>query len=266
MVVPENKRIFCIQSTSIWLDCMVQSFLGVIPMAIIRPLLPAPLMAALVLTALTGISEPAAAACSNSPGVGVDWADCRKRNLILSGSTLTDADMSGADLASTDLRDSKLDGVNFTKATLLRTYMNASTLVGANFNKAVGYRTHFDGANLTGADLEKSEMQRADFSNATLRDVNFSKSELGRARFAGATIDNANFDFANLARAEFRGANISGDIQFTQAFLYRTRLEGQDLSGATGLVQSQIDISCGDENTVLPAGLVPPAGWPCQEE
>ena len=231
----------------------------------VRPYISATWVAAIVLTTWTGMTVSAEAACSNSPSDGVDWSDCRKRNLILEGATLTNANLSGADLTSTDLRGSKLDGVNLEKATLLRTYMNGSTITGANFTKAVGYRTNFDGSDLSDTNLEKSEMQRADFSNVNLTNTNFSKAELGRANFGGAHIENVNFEFANLARADFRKAKLSGQNDFTGAFLFLTRFDGEDISQAKGLVQGQIDIACGNEKTVLPEGLGPSANWPCED-
>ncbi len=240
--------------------------MGVIQMEQFRLTLSAPWIAAIVLASWTGMTVSAQASCSSSPSDGVNWADCRKRNLILEGATLTNANLSGADLTSTDLRGSKLDGANLEKATLLRTYMNGSTITGANFTKSVGYRTHFDGADLSDTNLEKSEMQRADFRNTNLTNTNFSKAELGRANFDNAIVENVNFEFANLARADFRTTKLSGQNDFTGSFLFLTRFEGQDISQAKGLVQSQIDIACGDEKTVLPEGLGPSANWPCEDD
>lgn len=74
------------------------------------------------------------------------------------------------------------------------------------------------------------------------------------------------FQYANLARADFRDANLSGDINMAFAYLFLTRFEGQDLSTVTGIEQSQLDLSCGDSTTILPAGLSPSADWPCDDE
>jgi hypothetical protein len=48
--------------------------------------------------------------------------------------------------------------------------------------------------------------------------------------------------------------------------MYLTRLEGIDLSQATGLTHQQLDIACGDAGTKLPTGLERPGSWPCNEE
>ena len=108
-------------------------------------------------------------------------------------------------------------------------------------------------------------MQRADFSNAILINTNFSKAELGRVNFSGAKITGIVFTHANLARTDLRNTDFTGAIDFTNARLFLTRIEGVDLSNATGLAQWQIDMSCGDMTTKLPQKLLPSSSWPCEE-
>lgn len=235
-------------------------------MQISRLSLCASMVVSAMFAAMTGFVSPAVAGCSDGPAKEVDWADCRKRNLILRGTTLTGSDMHGTDLTSTDLRDTNLDGADLTKANLLNSHLSGSSLVGANLSRVVGFRSMFHDTDLTQVDFEKSEMQRAEFDGSILHDVNFDKAELGRATFAGATLSNVNFDFAILARTDFRDAKLDGPINLTSAYLYLTRFEGLDLSAASGLVQAQLDLSCGDDETVLPEGLTSPASWPCDDE
>ena len=90
--------------------------------------------------------------------------------------------------------------------------------------------------------------------------------KLGRVNFSGADINNTAFSYSNLARADFRGAKFDTPIDFTNSYLYLTRFEGVDLSKATGIEQWQMDLTCGDADTVLPEGLEQPATWPCEEE
>ena len=104
------------------------------------------------------------------------------------------------------------------------------------------------------------------FSGANLTGADFQKAELGRVNFSKATITGTSFPMANLSRAELRGTTFEGPIDFTDAFLFLARLEGLDLSKATGLQQVQIDLACGDAKTKLPAGLKAPATWPCKFE
>lgn len=222
------------------------------------------LVAVLSLAATPGISV--AADCDAAAKPGVDWSGCRKRNLIMDGSKLERAAMADADFTSTDLRNSNLVRADFSKATLVRSMMDGSSAPGASFEKAVGFRTSYVGADLAGANFTKSEMQRADFGKANLKGVDFEKSELGRAVFSDAAIDGTNFRYSNLARADFRKASFDTPLDFTGAYFYRTRFEGVDLSKAKGIVQWQVDLSCGDAGTRLPQGLTPSPAWPCAEE
>ena len=59
--------------------------------------------------------------------------------------------------------------------------------------------------------------------------------------------------------------NLAG-VNFSGAYMLRTRFEGADLSQAKGLIQQQIEISCGDDKTKLPNDLQRPAAWPCAED
>jgi hypothetical protein len=213
------------------------------------------------------IPEPANAAnCNASPAAGVDWQDCRKRNLILEGSDLTAAKLGQADFSSTDLRGTTLNAADFSKAALARAMLDNSKAAKSNFEKALGYRTSFVEADLTQANFSKSEMHRANFTDANLEDADFEKSELGRVDFSGANISGVNFSYSNLARADFRTAKFDSAIELTGSYLYLTRLEGVDLSMTSGLAQWQIDMSCGDDSTKLPDGLEPSHDWPCGEE
>ena len=79
-------------------------------------------------------------------------------------------------------------------------------------------------------------------------------------------INGTTFSYSNLARADFRGALFDTPLDFTGAYLYRTHLEGVDLSAATGIEQWQIDLACGDSSTKLPPGVTAPPAWGCEEE
>src|SRR5690606_37309100 len=109
-----------------------------------------------------------------------------------------------------------------------------------------------------------AEMQRSNFANAVLVDADFTKADLARADFTGADITGAKFAFANLARADLSKARFSGPLDFANAFLFLTRLEGIDLSAATGLVHWKIHMSCVDGDTNLPEDVNASSNWPCQ--
>ncbi len=120
------------------------------------------------------------------------------------------------------------------------------------------------GVSADGASFANAELQRADFSRARLNGANFERAELGRAKFDRAKLKGIRFSFANLSRADLSGAIIEGPIAFDRAVLFLTRIEGMDLSAATGLRQAQIDLGCGDAMTKLPPGVSVPASWPCK--
>jgi uncharacterized protein YjbI with pentapeptide repeats len=207
-----------------------------------------------------------AASCRADAMAGIDWRECNKRLLMLGGSNLDSAMLYGTDFTYTDLRGSSLKGANLEKAKLIRSALGEANLQGANLTKVEAYRSDFSAANATNAKFNNAEMQRAKFENTKLDGTDFTKAELGRADFEGATLTGSKFSLTNLSRARFGGAKLGGPVDFTSAFLLLTRIEGVDLSAATGLEQRQIDIACGDAKTKLPNGLNTPASWPCPED
>ena len=204
-----------------------------------------------------------AADCSASPAPGVNWTECVKKLIILSGSDLNGATLFDVDFTSTDLRNTNLMAADLEKATLVRASLAGSNAEGAKFDRIEAYRTNFSGMRAQGATFASAEMQRSNFTDAVLVDVDFTKAELGRADFTGADITGTKFALSNLARADLSKAKFSGPIDFAGSFLYLTRIEGLDLSAATGLAQWQIDMSCGDDATRLPTGLAASKSWPC---
>ena len=222
----------------------------------------------LIAGALTGLlmlaqSPVLAADCKASPAPSVDWQDCNKSRLMIPGSALAGANLTSTDLSYTDLRNSNLSGAKLEKATLFRASLNGSNVDKANLSRIEGYRTTFVGVSAQGASFASAELQRADFRGANLTGADFQKAELGRAVFADAVITGAKFAMANLARANLAGARFEGPLDFSGGFLFLTRLDGLDLSQATGLEQWQIDQACGDASTRLPASLSAPADWAC---
>ena len=126
--------------------------------------------------------------CSADPAPGVDWTECDKKLIILSGSDFNGATLVGTDFTSTDLRDSNLLAANFEKATLVRASLAGSKADGAKFDRIEAYRTNFSGMSAQGATFASAEMQRSNFTGAKLVNVDFTKAELGRAEFADAEI------------------------------------------------------------------------------
>jgi uncharacterized protein YjbI with pentapeptide repeats len=207
----------------------------------------------------------AASDCRASPGPKVDWQGCTKKNLMLSSNDFSNGNLRDVDLSFTDLRDSNFNGTDFTKAKLIRTWFAGSKAQRADFEKIEAYRAGFQDVDATGAFFSSAELERSNFTGAMLAGADFSKAELSRAIFDKAEITGVNFSSANLARADFTKAKFAGGINFTDAFLSLTRLEGVDLSMSTGLDQHQLNIACGDAKTKLPKGMTMPLSWPCGE-
>ncbi|MGI6851180.1 pentapeptide repeat-containing protein [Mesorhizobium sp. 1B3] len=204
--------------------------------------------------------------CMTAPEPGTDWSDCNKGNIVLRGGDLEGANLTGTNFSATDLREANLNSANLQGATLVRTSLAGASAQKANFAKVEGYRSNFAGVSAEGASFASAELQRSDFSEARLNGVLFEKAELGRANFNKAVLSGVRFPLANLARADLSGAIFEGPIDFGKAFMFLTRIEGLDLSAASGLEQAQVDIACGDAETKLPPGLTMPASWPCSFE
>ncbi|MEZ5800047.1 MAG: pentapeptide repeat-containing protein, partial [Nitratireductor sp.] len=128
------------------------------------------------------------------------------------------------------------------------------------------YRSSFQKVVAKGASFASAELQRAAFDGADLSYASFEKADLSRASFDEAVLSGASFAYANLSRADLSKASVAGTIGLDRAFMLLTRIEGLDLSRATGLDQSQIDMACGDAKTRLPEGLAAPASWPCPRD
>lgn len=216
------------------------------------------------LLGLAAIRAQAAGDCRSEPAPGINWQECEKRLLMLGGSDFKDAKLFSTDLTATDLRNTNLVGADLEKAKLVRASLAGAKAKGTRFARIEAYRTDFSGIVADEASFEGAELQRSNFAEAKLSNANFSKADLARSQFDGAELAGSRFPLANLARTDFRGATFSGPVDFDRAFFFLARIEGADLTGATGLVQWQLDMACGDDSTALPAGLSKPAQWPCK--
>ncbi|RVN83649.1 pentapeptide repeat-containing protein, partial [Sinorhizobium meliloti] len=152
---------------------------------------------------------------------------------------------------------------NLEKATLVRASLAGARADKANFSRVEAYRGNFSAISAENASFASAELQRTDFTGARLTGADFEKAELGRANFDKAVLTGTRFSMANLSRAKLSGAVLEGPIDLDRAFLFLTRIEGVDLSSASGLTQEQVDLTCGDGATKLPSGLAAPGKWPC---
>lgn len=207
-----------------------------------------------------------AADCDSSPAPGLDWSQCSKSNIMLEGSNFQGANLTESDLSVTDFSNSNLNGAKLKKANLVRAWFTGSTAEKADFSRIQAYRSGFSNVKAAGATFANAELERANFTGAVLTGTDFEKAELGRAVFDNAELTGTRFTLANLSRADLHESHFKGHIDFDRAFMFLTRIEGLDLSQATGLQQAQIELACGDEKTKLPKGLTTPSSWPCDSD
>lgn len=213
----------------------------------------------------------------NNPGseINLAGADLQRRNL--DGYNLHDADLAwanleGASLEKAYLRDANLQSINLKRGNLRKSVLRKVRLEDADLQ----------GADLTGADLEDANLDRVnlagarlklanfhpidcqsrsswscDFEGVSIRDANLAgadlrNTDLRKAYLVGANLESAILRGATLEQANLKVANLKG------ADLEHVRLEGANLSGAKSLFQDQINLACGDQDTVLENGLTIP--------
>jgi hypothetical protein len=157
------------------------------------------------------------------------------------------------------LQETNLSGVTFMNANLMGAHFLNSNLSGAIFMSAdlsdanlLGAR--LVGALLTGTDLTGTNLSGTDLSGAFLINANLSDANLVEARLVGAILMGTNLSGANLS-----GALLKGQKMHLQ--LGRANPREVNLMDARHLTQKQLEDTEGDEHTMLPPGLHPPAHW-----
>jgi uncharacterized protein YjbI with pentapeptide repeats len=208
---------------------------------------------------------PVNASCSDRGGPGVDWSGCKKSYKMLNQQDFSNAKFNESDLSSGRLDSSDFTDGSLIKADLSRSNAKNSLFKRTNMLKSMGYHTDFSASRFIGAILVKSEFSRANFENAIFQQVDWSRAEIGRAEFNGASLDGVKFENSNLSRARFSGATLL-QVDFIGAYTFYTRFEGVDLSSSKNITQAQINMACGDNETVLPSGLSRPTTWPCSSD
>ena len=212
----------------------------------------------------TGFVPMAAlAACSDNAGQGVNWQNCRKRNLIMDGFNFSGSDFTRADLSASDLRNSNFSNVKFVKTNLVRASLAGSVSEGANFEGVTASRTDFSSGNYKNSSFAKAEISRSNFTNSNLENADMSKADFSRVNFLNANLKGVNLSFSNISRANLSGVLIDEAFSLEGSFMFLTKIEGLDLSALKGLAQWQIDMACGNDKTQLPEGLTRPETWPC---
>ncbi len=149
---------------------------------------------------------------------------------------LSGSDLSQADLSGIDLRSAGFGGTNLRGAQIVGADLDHSDLRGADLSQA----------NLSGTDLSSTDMHgiiaaTADFSSVELCDSDLSGADLRGVDFTGADLDSANLSGSNLRGAIFTGTNLSS------ANLSGANLREAGLVGAN-LLDVRFTILIGIEN------------------
>ncbi len=135
----------------------------------------------------------------------------------LSGSDLSEVNLSGAIFGPSIVRRT-----NFFKANLNKARMANGILTGSNFSSA----------QLLGADLQQADLAEASFTGAELGTANLSGANLQKARMSRVNAEGASFNAANLIQSNWQGANLSG-ANFTGANLQNSDLSLAQLTDAS---------------------------------
>jgi hypothetical protein len=117
----------------------------------------------------------------------------------LSGSVVTRADLTGADLSSADVHAVRWTDVDLSRARLGSALLHSSKWV----------RCRFVEAGLALASVGDSILEDCDFSRAALPRSTWFRADLARCRFDGAQIADARFDHAVIVDSSFRGASFA---------------------------------------------------------
>ena len=219
----------------------------------------------------------------------------RLQNVDLGRATVENANLHSADLGDASLTNANLRGANLQEANLTRAAMFGADLRGADLHSAISQSVGFQNANLREARLQNADLRGADLEDAdlsstsaqgadlrgaslrraVLRGADLRSADLRGARLSGVDLRLANLREANMQDATLRGADLrdtnlqdallaAADLQNADlreanlrgADMSRSDLRGAILQTTQGLLQHQIDQTCGDQRTRLPEGLI----------
>ncbi len=117
----------------------------------------------------------------------------------------------GSQLDSANLKEARLDGLNFARANFDRAQMTNANLVKTKLEDAT-----IRGANLTKASLSTAEASAVDFTDSCLKQAKMDRGNFSRAIFKNADLSKADLEQANLKGADLSTA-IVDDAKFDDA-------------------------------------------------
>jgi uncharacterized protein YjbI with pentapeptide repeats len=117
--------------------------------------------------------------------------------------------------------------------------LDQADLGSADFEKAILSWSSLKGSRLTGTVMKEAQMIETDLTGAVLINANLESTNLSHAVFKEAYLERVRFSEADLTGAIFEKA----------------KLVGADLGRARNLTQEQLNMACGDKDTIVAAGL-----------
>lgn len=209
---------------------------------------------------LVDVSFPAS---TSGDGRGPDLSNLNLRFLRawrtkMPGALLVNADLTGAELANSDLsrgqligatlKDADLKEAKLEKAAISSAVFSGADLSRATLDEAIGSRVYFDHADLTDAGLAAFNcsgcffrhvtfpvqfdgvyLPRAQFQDATFPTSVFTRGFLAQANFSRVKATGITFEGTVLARADFSGAQMEAATFARQVSLQRARFRGTNL-------------------------------------
>jgi len=144
------------------------------------------------------MAQAAAQSAACQPGSGPD----------LAGKTITSgevSDLSGESLQCANLTDANLSGLSLDQIDITGADLRGANLQNTDLTQATLNGADFQGANLAGATLDQSEAQGADFRDADLSGASAVQTDL-----TGANLDDASLGGADFSQATFSGTAMTG--------------------------------------------------------
>jgi uncharacterized protein YjbI with pentapeptide repeats len=174
--------------------------------------------------------------------ISVSGSDLAKMNLKpfqLAGAKAEKTNFNDSVFFDDDLTGIYAPHAQFKNANFAHAKLDRSDLGSADFEKAILSWSKMRGSRLTGTVMEKAQMIETDLTEAVLINANLENANLSHAIFKEAYLERVSFSEADLTGAIFEKA----------------RLVGADLGRAKNLTQEQLNMACGDKDTIVPAGL-----------
>lgn len=166
------------------------------------------------------------------------------------------------DISNCHLAGAKFDGLNFRHAILSKSCLNNVTMESAHFESADLSNTLLEGASLSGGYFENTKFLYAHLTgssvfNAHLEGALFWYTYCEGLDFMGAYVDRVDFHHASLQGADFLNVDL-GRANFHFADVEDARIDGANLLRVRNFPKSKINMTWGDEETVLPEGITRP--------